>query len=163
MISFLGVALLMATSSLVAQVPDSPQEVRARIETNRRAYRAGEMVGVRVTLYNATAQAISFVQRPPAHQVRLRLYDSKGRQVKPVSSRPSQRMMGSTHMVSLDPGEELTLRWQGSEWSDLRDWGYDPPAPGEYSVVSIPRARGVTPAPENEVALMDEATFIIEK
>jgi hypothetical protein len=155
----LGLILLTA-SSLPAQ--DSANDLAVSIEASRALYKTGEPVQVRVTLRNPTSQTISFYNQPPAQAVSLRIIDPSGRQVKPVGS-PTQFMFGSTHMIRLKPGQEVTLIYRGKEWSDLREWGYDLQALGRYRMAGSSRAGGRDPAPGGEAPSKAETTFTIEK
>ena len=157
----LAVVFLLLASSLGAQAPGrhSARDVHLRIETDRPTYRVGDSITVRLTLRNVSRRPVRFVNESPSSQIRLRVYDAAGHQVKPVNSgSPGFR---SGHPVTLEGGSEATLNWQDRIWLNLRDWGYDLRAPGRYTIVGLPGVVGPELTPDYETVRSNRAAFTI--
>ncbi len=159
----LAVVLGLLASSLSAQTPSrgSARDVSVRIETDRSAYRIGDSITVRLTLRNVSSHPVRFVDDPPKMLARLRVSDADRQEVEATYLSGAQRASGSTHRIELTPGEELTLRWLGREWLNLRDWGYDLRVPGRYAIVGIPGVAGLEMTPDYETVRSNRAEFTI--
>jgi hypothetical protein len=163
----LGVAAagLMLTSNLGAQVPvkHNALDVHLRIETDRRTYRVGDSISIRLALRNVSSHSIRFIGRAPTLLAHLRVYDAAGRVVEPTSSPDLRLGILSSHPVTLAAGKELILRWPGpDEWGNLRAWGYDLREPCEYAIVGAPGVVGPELTPDRETMRSNRAEFTIK-
>jgi hypothetical protein len=164
-------ALLLATlaltpaSTVYAQAAGqhNAQDVHVRIETDAPTYRRGDTIAVRLTLRNTSAHPVEFVTDAPSGYVRLLVFDAKGQPVEPASFGGRQLAPISTRPIRLKAGQELTLKYQGREWLDLKDWGYHLPASGRYTVVGIPMVGGHELKPDYAAVRSNAAAFLVER
>lgn len=134
-----------------------------RIDTDASTYRRGDTIAVGLTLINTSSHPIQIVSDAPSGYVGLLVYDASGRQVKPASSGGQQLAPISTRPITMKAGEELTLRYEGREWMNLRDWGYRLPESGRYTIVGIPMVGSHTLTPDYETVRSNKAAFSIER
>lgn len=161
--TLVGVFLVLASSlGAQAQVPRSARDVHVRIETDRRTYRVGGPVKVRLTLQNLSSHPVRYISNPPAYLVSFQITDDEGREVKPGVPGLTQRLSMTPRHAALQAGEERTLRWQKSEWIDLQDWSYDFRERGRYTIVGIPMIAGRELKPDRNTVRSNEVTFTIE-
>jgi hypothetical protein len=111
-----------------------------RIEVRQAVYRMGDSINIRVTLRNTSGDELTYAGLPASDLAQLVIHDPAGIKIKQnILSRSGAIGLLST----LGPGAEITLRSEaGSEWINLRDWGYDVRAPGHYLIEGIPRVAG---------------------
>lgn len=115
----------------------SARDLNVRIEMDRPTYGVGDSIRVRLTLRNVSAKPVRIPSVSPMSLIRLRVYDAAGHQVKPGPFGSAVINGGSDW--PLGAGSDVILKdWQGHNWMNLRDWGYDLRAPGRYSIVGIP-------------------------
>jgi hypothetical protein len=154
--------MLLGAAGLHAQAPAraSGRGVNLHIETDRPAYTVGDSVRVRVTLQNVTGASIEYVSQPPVAQARLRVLDAKGNKIPAEPSHAAQDLP-STRPVTLAPGAKHTIKWQGKEWLNLQDWGYELRTPGMYTIVGLPGVVGPKLTPDYETLRSNRATFRI--
>lgn len=155
--------LVLAAAGVGAQeLPRrSARDVHLKIETDQQAYTTGEPIALRLTLRNVSAAPVRFVSDPPVVQAHLRVYDAAGREVAPTSSHIAQDLPSRRPLI-LGPGDAVTLKWQGREWLNLRDWGYDLREPGRYTIVGIPAVVGPRLTPDYNTVRSNRATLTIE-
>ncbi len=154
--------LVLAAARMSAQEPGrrSARDVHLGIETDRPTYRVGDSIAVRLTLRNGSSAPVRYVSDPPVVQARLRVYDADGSQVEPAFSHARQAYQ-SGRPVTLGAGGAVTLKWQGQEWLNLRDWGYDLRVPGRYTITGLPGVVGPELTPDYETVRSNRATITI--
>jgi len=132
------IASLMLIDNAAAQRPDQgvPNVVNLRIETARSTVRGTDPITVRLTLVNHSSEKQVIASAPPTALAALHVYDEAGNEIKPTL--PVATPIWSGRPLSVAPGAELVLRWAGREWLELRDWGFDLRAPGNYRISGDP-------------------------
>ncbi len=154
--------LVLVAAILNAQEPGrrNARDVHLRIETDRRTYRFGDSIAVRVSLRNMSPTPVRFVTDPPVLQARLRVYDAGGARLEPAFP-PVMQDIVSRRPMTLGAGQTIVLQWMGAEWLHLRDWGYDLRTPGRYTIVGLPGVVGPELTPDYETVRSNRATFTI--
>jgi hypothetical protein len=118
---------------------------------------------VRLTLRNESDHPVRFESASATVQARLRVHDDAGRQVEPTV--PGVLGRGGGPERTLKAGAEATLPfWKAPplrEWLNLRDWGYDLRAPGQYTIVGIPGVRGLELTSDYQTVRSNRAAFTI--
>jgi hypothetical protein len=137
------IASMTVTTALPLAAQNSARhnarDVHVRIETEKKTYRIGETLNVRLTLRNTSPNTIQFRASVPRSAVYLRVTDRSGRPLQANPRLGTQWDTGSWEKeVQLKAGEEQTLQWGDSEWMNLEDWGYRIEQPGKYVIVGAP-------------------------
>jgi hypothetical protein len=113
--------------------------VELSIETRKTTFIVGDSIDVRVTMRNGADHAVQFASTSTYLAAPLRIVDGEGRDVK--LSMTFDPTSGGALKV-LQPGQAMTfLSHAGSEWINLRDWGYDLKEPGSYAILGPREAR----------------------
>jgi hypothetical protein len=109
-----------------------------RIELNQSAYVPGDSIKVRLTVRNTLPDTVRVRNAPLVSQILLSVYNSAGQRLTPGSQ---------TGGVFSGPPTRLLTPWAqasfmgsaGSQWIDIRDWGYNLHEPGRYTIAAMPR------------------------
>jgi hypothetical protein len=163
----LGIVFSLFASPLAASLsaqqdgPTVGARVQLRIDTDRTSYRLGDSIMVRLILRNISDRPIHFQHGTYTGLVDLKVLDEAGCSVQPTIPRLIARFGGPLRTLPVDASLTL-LHWKGPsrEWLNLRDWGYDLPAPGRYKIVGTSSVGG---AQSDAIRMSNQATFLIEK
>lgn len=131
-------ASLMLVDGAAAQGPDQSvtNGVNLRIEMARATVSGNDPITVRLTLVNQSPKKQVIASAPPTALAALHVYDDAGNEIKPTL--PVATPIWSGRPLTVAAGAELVLRWAGREWLELRDWGFDLRAPGNYKISGDP-------------------------
>lgn len=145
----------------VGYFPQQPQagqvrDLRLTVETDRKTYRAGDSVAVRLSLTNVSAATVPFVPQPPWALAALTI--TRNGQVLPRGTFGAGADPAGPQ-GSLPPKETRFWNWQGHLWFSLRHWGYDLRQPGQYTIAAILRNDGA--ALKRDGVGSSQATFTI--
>jgi hypothetical protein len=97
--------------------------------------RQGEPILLRVQLLNRERATVSTTVLAPWDAVTLLIQGPDGQ----IIRQSSPAIFGYKSLVDtlIAPGGTFTLRWQGSEFNPISDWGYATAfAPGRYTIVA---------------------------
>jgi hypothetical protein len=163
------IACLVATSlalasNLTAQASArvSASNVAVRIETDRPVYHTGDVVKVRMTVQNMSGHPVRMFDGPHTLTSGFRVLDANAEEVKrvPYSGPPT----GGGSFVNLRAGERKIFKGSGRhEWTNLRDWGYDLQAPGQYTLVGYLATFAKDARPDQRGVKSNEVTITITK
>lgn len=132
------------------------RDVRLTIDTDRKTYRVGDSVAVRLSLTNMSENRIPFVPQPPWALATLII--TRNGQALPRGAFGAG--VGTTGQPAfLGPKESRFWNWQDHLWFSLRHWGYDLRQPGQYTIVGTPRNASATIEPDS--VRSNQATFTI--
>lgn len=130
---------LGALTSIGLTMSAEAQETRSGLQislvSDRSAYKVGEPIKLRLSLTNASSQAIKIQPMPPLGVANLVVLDDHGNKVEP--NKGASMQFGSGPRLTVQPGERISVRGLKGELIDLMEWGYDLKDPGRYTIIPI--------------------------
>jgi hypothetical protein len=107
------------------------------VESEQQVYRAGDRINIRIGIHNRGSIGMGLVLTSPWVGSTLFVTDANGNRLKPIHPKNAADYP-DTHGYSLYPGKTVYLEWQGKEYFDLSNWGYELTEPGTYTITGIP-------------------------
>ena len=135
--------------------------IETKLESNKAEYRVGEPILLRVTFINRTAQWVDFIPIAP-YYLSLRVLDPSNNLLSSSGVRGPFNAQARISTMKLDPGEAAVTGFNDTrisephvvgpwrEWTDIRDWGYDPTRAGIYAISITSGKVGAIEADEHE-------------
>jgi hypothetical protein len=144
----------LASTALLAITPPAVQDLRypghfftILLESDKRTYRAGEPINIRISVTNVTDQSYILALWQPRASLPLSVQTDQGAQVAPTVPGHIERidfLSGFTPTHRLSPRATMTVGWL-----DIAEFGYTL-KPGTYTIMTSLRGAAYRSAPHRE-------------
>jgi hypothetical protein len=144
---------------LFANVPlATPNDVKLTLTTDQMNYNENSPIRLQIQLKNVSGHGILIDVYPAWIETYLIVRTSGGAEVR--HGAPAVVTLSANHRYLLGSGKSIKLSW-GRAWTDMRNWGYDNLAPGQYTIEALPNSgppKDVMHAASNSVSITVHGT-----